>query len=57
VLTEVVGRSADEVQAALRKQGVLVRYFNNIYLKNYIRISSGRPSDIDAIITALKELK
>jgi histidinol-phosphate aminotransferase len=48
---------AGHVATALRKVGVLIRYFSTPILKDYIRISIGKPSDTDAIITALKEIE
>jgi histidinol-phosphate aminotransferase len=44
------------VAAALRKQGVLVRYYDRPDLANYIRISAGRPEDTDRLLKALREL-
>jgi len=57
VLVEVVGRSAKDVAAGLRRQGVLVRYYSRPELKDYIRISAGRPEDTDRLIAALRALE
>lgn len=56
ILCEVRGRSASDVAAALRKRGVLVRYYNRPDLQDYIRISAGRPEDTDRLIAALRAL-
>lgn len=56
ILCQVAGRSAKELKDELAAQGVLVRYYNTTLLKDYIRISIGRPQDSDAAITALRKL-
>jgi hypothetical protein len=45
------------VAALLRKVGVLIRYFSTPVLKDYIRISVGRPSDTDALVRELETLE
>jgi histidinol-phosphate aminotransferase len=57
VLFRVKDRSAGEVAAALRRQGVLVRYYRRPELSNYIRISAGRPEDTDRLLEALRGLE
>ncbi len=44
---------ASEIVAALRKRGILVRYYPNGRLAGYIRISAGRPQDTDRILAAM----
>jgi histidinol-phosphate aminotransferase len=56
ILCQVQGRPAQALQAALAAQGVLVRYYNNAMLKDYIRISVGRPEDSLAVLSALHQL-
>ena len=51
------GYSAKEVTAALRAQGVLIRYYDRPDLANYIRISTGRPEDTDRLVAALRALE
>jgi histidinol-phosphate aminotransferase len=46
---------AVEVVAALRKRGVLVRYYPAGRLANCVRISAGRPCDTDRLLAALRE--
>jgi histidinol-phosphate/aromatic aminotransferase/cobyric acid decarboxylase-like protein len=36
---------------------VLVRYFDKPGLRDHIRVSVGRPSDTDALLAALEELR
>lgn len=50
------GRVAQEVALALRKLGILVRYYDRPDLRGYIRISAGRPEDTDRLIAALRTL-
>lgn len=47
---------AGELQQQLQQKGVLVRYFDQPYLQNSVRISVGRPEDTDALIKVLREL-
>jgi len=56
VLCHVEGRSAKHVAQALRRRGVLVRFYDRPELRNYIRISVGRPSDTDRLLAALQEV-
>jgi histidinol-phosphate aminotransferase len=56
ILCEVIRGNASHIQDDLEKQGILVRYYNNAILKNYIRISVGKPQQTDRIIKALKEI-
>ncbi len=58
VLFHVVGPfSAAQIALLLRKFGVLVRYFSTTVLKDYIRISVGRPSDTNALVAPLQALE
>jgi histidinol-phosphate aminotransferase len=56
ILCEVVRGQADVIQDELEKQGILVRYYNTPLLRNYIRISVGKPEHTDRIIEALKKV-
>jgi histidinol-phosphate aminotransferase len=56
ILCEVVRGEAFKIQNDLEKRGILVRYYNNALLKNFIRISVGKPQHTDRIIEALKEI-
>jgi histidinol-phosphate aminotransferase len=57
VLFAVEGRDAREVALALRAKGVLVRHYDTPLLRNYIRISAGRPEDTDRLLDALRNLE
>jgi histidinol-phosphate aminotransferase len=56
VLCEVIKGQAKTIQDDLENQGILVRYYATPLLKNYIRISVGKPEHTDIIIGALKDL-
>jgi histidinol-phosphate aminotransferase len=54
ILCRVEGRSAFEVKQHLRKQGILIRYFDKPGLSDHIRISVGTKDQIEKLIAALK---
>lgn len=56
ILCQVLDRPAADLKQALIERGVMVRYYNTQLLKDYIRISVGRPQDTDAVVQALREL-
>ena len=56
ILCRVLGRSARGLKDALAQEGVLVRYYNTPLLRDFIRISVGRPQDTDAVIAALRKI-
>jgi histidinol-phosphate aminotransferase len=57
VFCPVVGASARAVRDALRRRGVLVRYYDTPLLANAIRVSVGRPEDTDRLAAALADLR
>jgi histidinol-phosphate aminotransferase len=57
ILCRVVGRDAEQVTAALRQKGILIRYFNKPGLQDHIRISVGKAEQTDRVIKALKQLE
>lgn len=54
ILCKVVGRNPKKMRDDLRKQGIFLRYFDTLGLKDCIRISVGLPQDTDALIWALR---
>ena len=56
ILCSVIEGEAKEIWQQLKKKGIFVRYFDSPRLRNYLRISVGKPQDIDALIKALKEV-
>jgi len=57
IFCQVSGRDAAELKSRLAQEyGVFIRYFNKPGLRDHIRISVGRPSDTDALISALRKL-
>ena len=56
ILCQVIGRDAAQLKADLASQhGIFIRYFNKPGLKDCIRISVGRPEQIDALLQALSQ--
>ncbi len=49
------GVSGEEIYLGLKKQGILVRYFNVDGLKNHVRITIGTPEEMDALVRAIDE--
>jgi histidinol-phosphate aminotransferase len=56
ILCEVLKGNAVWFQDELEKMGILIRYYNTPLLRNYFRISVGKPEHTDKIIDALKIL-
>jgi histidinol-phosphate aminotransferase len=57
ILCQVSGRDAAKLKSRLAQEyGVFIRYFNKPGLRDHIRISVGRPSDTDVLISALRKL-
>ena len=57
ILCQVVGRPALQLKEELARQGILVRYYNNALLQDYIRVSVGRPQDTQALLGALRAME
>ena len=56
ILCRVEKGEAKELKQKLQQKGILVRYFEEQRLKDYIRISVGKPEHTDALIKALRQL-
>jgi histidinol-phosphate aminotransferase len=56
ILCSVVGRDAEGIQRDLRRRGILIRYFNTPLMRNYIRVSVGKPEHTDALVAALSDI-
>jgi histidinol-phosphate aminotransferase len=54
ILCKVTRGDAHDVYRRLRSQGILVRSYNDPWLRDYIRISVGRPEDTTALLHALR---
>lgn len=54
ILCRVEKGDAKELKQKLQQKGILVRYFEEPRLKNYIRISVGKPEHTDALINCLR---
>jgi len=56
ILCSVLKGKARELHQKLQNKGILVRYFDQPLLRDYIRISVGKPEHTDALIKALREI-
>jgi histidinol-phosphate aminotransferase len=56
ILCSVIDHDAERIYQDLKRQGILIRYFNTPLLKNYIRISVGKPEHTDALVAALNDI-
>lgn len=57
ILCQVFDKDAQQLKKDLaEKYGIFIRYFNKPGLRDFIRISVGRPQDTDALISSLKRL-
>ena len=56
ILCSVPGK-AREIQQKLQDKGILVRYFDQPLLRDFIRISVGKPEHTDTLVKALHKLE
>ncbi len=56
ILCSVLDGKASQLHQKLQGKGILVRYFDQPLLKNFVRISVGKPEHTDALIKALREI-
>ena len=56
ILCSVLNGEAIELRQKLQDKGILVRYFDEPILRNFIRFSVGKPEHTDALIKALQEI-
>ena len=56
VLIQVEGRSAGDLHQQLFSEGVLVRYYDKPGLRDFIRISAGKPEQTDRLLAILRRL-
>ncbi len=57
VLCRVVDRPAGKLWQELREQGILLRYYNKPGLEDCLRISIGRPEQIDRLMAVLQDME
>jgi len=56
ILCLVLSGEAKELRQKLQDKGILVRYFDEPPLRNFIRFSVGKPEHTDALIKALQKI-
>ena len=57
ILCAVPNGKARELKQELQNRGILVRYFDKPLLRNYLRISAGKPEHTDVLIKTLQEIE
>jgi histidinol-phosphate aminotransferase len=57
ILCKVIDGLARQIWAELRKQGILIRYFDKLGLSDHIRISIGTENQNQKLLSALKEMR
>jgi len=57
ILCEVLKGEAKNLRQKLQDKGILVRFFDTPRLRNFIRISVGKPEHTDALMKALREIR
>ncbi len=56
IFCAVLKGEAKQIQQELQDRGILVRYFDQLLVKNGIRFSVGKPEHTDSLIKALREI-
>ncbi len=56
ILCRVIGQDAHHLWEALLRRGILIRRYTSPELRDYVRISVGRPEHTEALLHALKEI-
>ena len=56
ILCEVVRGDAPQLHEKLKERMIFVRYFDNPRLRNFLRISVGKPEHTDALMEALRAI-
>ena len=53
VLNRVTGMAADALRDRLARDGIIVRHYNKPRLRDHIRISAGKPAQVDRLLDVL----
>lgn len=56
ILCQITRGKAIDINVKLQEKGIFVRYFDSPRLKNYLRITVGKPEQGDKLIAALKDI-
>ena len=56
ILCKVQKGNALELRQKLQEKGILIRYYDDTLLKDYVRISVGKPEHTDALMNVLKSI-
>jgi histidinol-phosphate aminotransferase len=55
VLASLPGTSGETVYRRLKERGVLVRYFDTEGIRGFVRITVGRPEEMDRLLEEMRE--
>ncbi len=56
ILCSVTGCDAGGIRRDLARRGILIRHFDTPLLRNYIRVSVGKPEHTDTLVAALTDI-
>ena len=56
ILCSILNGKAKEIYSYLQNKGIFIRYFDTAGLKDFLRISTGKPEETDYLIKTLKEI-
>ena len=57
ILCQVLKGQASQLHQQLQNKGILIRYFDEPLLDNYVRISVGKPEDSEVLMRTLREIE
>ena len=57
VLSRVSGITASDLRDRLSRRGIIVRHYDKPRLRDHIRISAGKPGQVDRLLSALREIQ
>lgn len=57
ILCRVLEGDAKQIHQKLQKKGIFIRYYNSPDLSNFVRITVGKPSQTNKLISALSEVR
>ena len=56
ILCKVEKGNALQLRQKLQEKGILIRYYDDTLLKDYVRISAGKPEHTDALMKVLRTI-
>ena len=56
ILCRVMGKDVQALREALEREGIVLRYFKEPVLQDFVRITVGKPEHTDALLAALRKM-